>query len=235
MNITSKEEIEELFANNFVLLEGEAAYTLYEMGYGRLAGINNAIWHHEDSGFQAYEQVCNGKIYCGLKEARTSAQACAGDLLEIEYCTHPDLITVIRNPKGENAAPGMAICGNVFILPYNCRNEMHRAHLNPIKQEIVQNVLKNCRFNEQVIFTEGVPYVSTFMYNLGEKKAAVILNSSIDDTGEIKLYAPCIHSLEILELNRLNTVPVKANAIQEGEYIVLKDGLAGMDMKVLIF
>ena len=97
----SEKEINHLFDNNFIMLDGEAAYTLFEMGMGKAAGIKAAVWHLQDSGFQTYEQVCDGREYCGIKDARITAQSFCGDFLQIEYFSEPDTKTVAKNPYGE--------------------------------------------------------------------------------------------------------------------------------------
>ena len=63
------DQLMELFKDNFIIMDGGAAFTLYDMGYGSLAGINSAEANNI-SGFCSYEQVCNDKTYMGLKDAR---------------------------------------------------------------------------------------------------------------------------------------------------------------------
>ena len=72
-----------LFANNFVILNGDAAWTLCEMGLGRLAGIESVRWLRQNDGGYAYEQVTNGKTYCGRKNARASAIVSCSDALDV--------------------------------------------------------------------------------------------------------------------------------------------------------
>ena len=55
-----------LFANNFVILNGDAAWTLCEMGLAALRALR-ACWLRQNDGGYAYEQVTNGKTYCGRK------------------------------------------------------------------------------------------------------------------------------------------------------------------------
>jgi hypothetical protein len=76
-------------------LDGEAAYTLVDMGFGRLAGMTDTLWHPMESGFQSFEQVCDGKPYAGVDEARVSSQVGAGDCLEIRYDADRDALDAL--------------------------------------------------------------------------------------------------------------------------------------------
>jgi hypothetical protein len=231
----NKSELKDLFENNFVLMEAEAAYTLYEMGYGELAGIRNVVWHAEDSGFQAYEQVCDGKAYCGIDEARMSSQALAGDFLEIEYINEPVLKTMVKNPYGETVSAGTAVYENrVFILPYGRFNGRFQSHLNPFRQEILQDAIKGAETCSYPVFAEGNPYVSVLLYHMDDKKVIILFNASLDKLDTVKIYAPEVSISGAMELNRFSTGMVEANVSREGDYIVLNRGLAGMEMKALV-
>ena len=160
----NKKEINHLFDNNFVMLDGEAAYTLFEMGMGKAAGIKAAIWHLQDSGFQTYEQVCDGREYCGIEDARITAQSFCGDFLQIEYFSEPDTKTVAKNPYGETVAKGIAVYENrVLILPYGRFGDRVQAHLNPFRQEIIQSTLKGIEGKERPLFIEGLPHVAIYV------------------------------------------------------------------------
>jgi hypothetical protein len=77
-------------------MDGEAAYTLFDLGLGPLASINTAVWHDMGSGYQTYEEVCDGSTPCGVLGARMTAQAGVGDYLEITYNGGTKLQTVVK-------------------------------------------------------------------------------------------------------------------------------------------
>ena len=70
---------------------------IWDMGTLRYKSVK---WYKQDSGYHSYEQVCDGKEYYGIKEARISSQTSAGDYLNIEYINTPELKTVVKEPSG---------------------------------------------------------------------------------------------------------------------------------------
>lgn len=230
----NRQQLTRLFERNKVLLEAEAAFTLFDMGYGGLAEIRDAVWHAEDSGFQAYEQVCDGKAYYGIDQARLSAQMFTGDLLEVTYNQEPDLKTVVKNPYHEVAANGMTLMDNrVLILPFGRFEGRYQSHLNPFRQEIIHGVLRGFESVRGLVFTVGEPYISIHLFQSDQKWRMIIFNASVDPVDTVKIYAPDLSIDSAVELSRSHPDMKKANIIREGDYILLHGGLDGMELKVL--
>lgn len=225
--------IRSLFDTNFVMLEAEAAYTLLDMGYGELAGIEDAEWHTQDTGYQAYEQVTDGRRYGGLEQARLSAQSAAGDYLRVRYGGKHRVITAVMDPTGAVLGPGMTVYkGSVLVLPYG-RFESLQSHLTPIRQALTQGVLMELDGERRPVFAVGDPYVAVFEYELNGRRALLLINASRDDLPEVKLYAPRWGG-PVLEMNRRDIAPVKAAVRREGERLILESGLAALEVKVLL-
>lgn len=111
--------IERLFADHPVLLDGEAALTLHEIGMGALCGIRGVVRHRAGEYFATYEQVCGDAVRGGMREARMSLQLGDLDLYEVSYCGTPTLETVMKDPEGRDRAPGVAVIGGrTLVLPY---------------------------------------------------------------------------------------------------------------------
>jgi hypothetical protein len=232
----NKQELEDLFTDNFVIMEGEAAYTLFTMGQGELAGMTDVRWHEMDSGFQAYEQVCNGKTYCGIKEARLSSQAVTGDFLEIRYDREAYSITNVINPYGMTVAAGMTLWENrVLILPYGHFDKGYQTHLNPLRQGILQDVLLNAEAGECPCFVWGNPYITVNPYRMGGRKILMVCNWSTDEIDEVKIYAPTVDIAGVEELCRNGSEFSSPNLERDGCFVLLKDGLGAMQLRVLVF
>ncbi|HOJ10186.1 MAG TPA: hypothetical protein PK733_06290 [Clostridiales bacterium] len=202
-NLTGQ-EIFHLFEKNFVLLDGEAAYTLYDMGYGDIAGIGGMKWYKTHSGVQAYEEVCNGIEYCGINNARMSLQRAEGGYYKIDYIKEPYLITQAKSPNGEIAGPGMCIIDNkIFILPCGGKDFFFQIHLNTYKQAILQSVIcgelqsymqdsaqiNTGSFNKPV-YAEQEPYVGVYVYDYSGSKVILLVNGSGDDLENLKVHVP---------------------------------------------
>ena len=229
------DEIIQLFTNNFVIMEAEAIHTLYEIGFGYLAGIDNIKWHMQDSGHQSYEEVCNGKKYYGADRARMTSQVSAGDYLEINYLKKPVMITVLKNPTGKTVGAGMVVYENrVLILPYGRFNSGMQSHLNPFRQEILQTILKNAQNFKCPIFVKGLPHVPVYAYNNGKQDVLMLFNTSGDDIEEVEIYIAEGYKAKIKEIDRLTGQPAEICITRKEDCIVLKNGIRNMELKVLL-
>lgn len=249
----NKEEIVYLFEKNFVLLDGEAAYTLYDMGYGDIAGIEGMVWYETYSGVQAYEEVCNGREYYGMNNARMSLQRAEGGYYKIDYTREPYLITEAKNPKDEIVGPGMCIVDDkIFILPCAGKSFFFQIHLNTYKQAILQSVVNGEMHSNhsnhsnnlnnfcKPVYVEQEPYVGVYVYGYNDKKVILLVNGSGDELDNLKIHIPqasqtcCDKPCRVYEINKNDIqekeVPFK---YQPGE-IIIETTLEMFEVKVFV-
>ena len=226
--------LRKLFEKNFVILEAEAAWTLFEMGFGELAGIKNAQWKPADTGFHAYEQVSNGRTYCGLNEARLSTQISSGDLLDIEYTQQPELISMVKNPWNVTVANGCSIyAGRVFIFPYGRFRTGFSTHMHPVRQQILQETLKAAEKYAKPAFVTELPYINIQSHILDGKTVFVVTNFSDDDIEDVKCYLPGVGKTTAKQINRVGTGNIELCPGAEG--LVSIGSLAKWETRALVF
>lgn len=182
--------IRDLFASHFILLEGEAAHTLFRMGLGHLSGIEHAAWYRHENGYSAYEQIVDGHRDFGIAEGRMSSQLYPGNLMRIRYNDSVQPISEIRNPEGERICTGMALAnGRVFILPYGAFRAGDGEFLtNPLRRSVLQRVLKLMTpTNEAPVFISSYhPHVSLHRFESSESgQTLAIVNASLDDVNSL--------------------------------------------------
>ncbi|MHB1457126.1 MAG: hypothetical protein ACYC0V_09450, partial [Armatimonadota bacterium] len=231
-------EIKDLFKNCFVILEADAVDTLIDMGLGDLAGIKNALWRKMDTGYQVYEQVTDGRRYCGLDEARISCQTIAGDFLDIQYNDGADTRTVVMNMHGEIVANGVTIYDDrVYILPYGHFGDPygmpHQTHMHPLRQEMLQYVLKYTCSRECPVIIEGAPYVSVYSHQIDGKQILLVVNSSGDKLDSLQIYAPRICKDRAIEINRTESTTADISIVDD--YIIWNTSFENFEMKALVF
>lgn len=140
------DQVRYLAAKHSLLLDGESAEILLEMGCGDLAGIKEVRWHSLNGGWQNYEQLEDGRELCGLPSARMSAQAIyeaveTGDYLEITYGIPVEELTSLRRPRGQKAGPGVCRVGNILVFPYGHMKASYQMLLNPVRQALFSELL----------------------------------------------------------------------------------------------
>ena len=157
-----------LFANNFVILNGDAAWTLCEMGLGRLAGIESVRWLRQNDGGYAYEQVTNGKTYCGRKNARASAIVSCSDALDVTYAQGAQVneYTALYDSFRRRTAHGQVVVdGRVLIYPFgNFESSVSIPPmlLNSMRQAVLHDVLRTAGAPFPLVC--GAPYLEPYCF-----------------------------------------------------------------------
>ena len=189
----NEKQIRHLFENNFVILDGEAAFTLHNLKLGELARIKNIRWMKQNEGEYAFEQVINGKSYCGMENARASALLLCSDAAAIDYSEGAEHITGLYDSYRRLNAPGCTLAReNVLVFPFggfDSYMEIPRMLLNNIRQAIMQDIVAKAgaRFGG-CPFVIGDPYVIPYCYRVEEGIAIYLVNASTDGLDRVRLY-----------------------------------------------
>lgn len=183
----SKQEIERLFKDNILVLEGEAVETLLDMGLGYLAGVEEREWYSLNGGLHSYEQVADNRCYQGLPEARITAQGISeavetGDYLHIKYKDNikKEVFSVMKKADGTTVGDGLVRYGNVIIFPYGHIRDQYNFLLSPIRQEMLQRALSEVPM-EQPSMVLGCQYVTINDFCQEERRILLLTNYSTDD------------------------------------------------------
>ncbi|BBH21561.1 hypothetical protein Back11_29060 [Paenibacillus baekrokdamisoli] len=176
-------QIRELFKANFVLLDGEAVYTLYTMGLGSLCGVSQAVWRE----VQTIEQIVNGHVYSGIKEGRMRPYLSIGRYLDIQYEQgSADVISEILSVQSEAICPGMTVVnGRIFILPYG--QDGQEGTLNPIRCAVLQETITAMGTEETLMITSYSPHAAVYEFRSATQQSIAIVNNSMDDIDGIEL------------------------------------------------
>ncbi|MBP1988659.1 hypothetical protein [Paenibacillus eucommiae] len=174
-------KIRELFASHCVLLEGDAVYTLYEMGLGSLCGITQASWRQGLS----YEKISNGREYTGMQEARMRPYLGLGTCLDIQYEQEAaTVISQIYNARGDRVCTGMTVVGErIFILPYPGDGAMQ----NPIRRAVIQEVLQSFSEQPTLMITSYSSHVAVYDFQSSDRHTIAVVNNSLDEVEAIEL------------------------------------------------
>ncbi len=225
-------QIRPLMADNVVLLNGDAMWTIYQMGMGNLIGISRAEWMASDSGAPSYEQVIDGRVYAGLRDGRLTAQAMTGDYLKVEYSAEARVHTEVRNPSGARTGPGMAVVSNRHImLPYG-RGTDYRGLRHPVRQSLLQTMLSELAGDRCPVYLRETANVAVYSYDLGTRRALLLTNASYDDYAAIDLGGMGSSMRRVDEISSLGVRTVKRAAARGN---LISTGLGPLEVKALVF
>ncbi|MEZ4628255.1 MAG: hypothetical protein R2912_09315 [Eubacteriales bacterium] len=193
-NLTA-EQIEKLFSENFVLLNGDAIDTLVSLGMGHFAGVQSAVWMVQNSGAYTFEQVTNGKIYTGVPNARASSVISGADALDIsclrdvEKSEYSALYDSFRKRR---ASCEIVMENRVLLYPFGrfgSPQEIPPMLLNDVRQVILQDVLAaSGRMNTPMV--ENNPNLVPYAFADDDAMYLYLVNGAMDAVDGIPLRFP---------------------------------------------
>lgn len=182
----SADAIQKLFAGNFMLLDGEAANTLFEMGLGKLALISGCERQTGDAGPAIYHQVVNNVDYAGIPEGRVGNGDC---YFNVKYSEKPYLITEAKNYMGEAVGNGISLTGpKCLVFPFSSPDKMPNILLTPVYRDILFGVIASCKASMPC--TVGGTHLFPALFTQADKEVMLIVNFSPDEAEDITVFIP---------------------------------------------
>ncbi len=233
----SKEQIESIFEHNDVIINGDAAATLFDLGLGDLANIKSLRWMHQDQGEYSYEQVTNQKEYYGMENARASAIIICSDAVDVEYHHPIKEYSAFYNSFRERTAAAETVSINTrgkssYLYPFgNFEQPLSVSNmlLNSIRQCILQEALTEMSCGESIVpYVVGEPYLIPYVYPWEKGYYIYLVNASTDHVDNIKLYMNK-NVAEILVYHSDKAEEVQAGFTREGGFICIAAGVLSME------
>ena len=122
-------QLEKLFSDNHVILEGRAVSLLIDRGLGRLIGASGYKCYVENQDIQSYEQIEGDALVNGIPGYRASAFSRTGDYISIVYDEIPQVKSRVYDFMGSEVGYGMVTVGKHLVIPYAvtrfCADQLH--------------------------------------------------------------------------------------------------------------
>lgn len=226
-------ELEALFTDNFVIMDGAAAETLFEMGAGSLAGITRVSRVPSDEAVVSYEEMA------GREEAyavpRISAQGSFEYIYLVEYEKGARVLGSLFSPARECRGNGTAVFKDrALILPYSGGGYIPMA-LNELRRRVLFRELQKAARVFRGAGLMAADQVNFGAYAFGDqgRQALFVVNGSADPVDCVKLWRPAGkgEAVEII----LREGRVKARRRGEGENLTVFQRLEAMDCALLLF
>ena len=186
-----KEDIAALFQANAVLLDGDAAETLCDMGLGALAGIQGVRWLKQNGGEHTYEQVTNGLAYHEHESARASSVISCSDVLDVTPLPEAAVseYSAFYNAFRRRACRGEAVInGRVILFPFGHFEgpaAIPPMLLNSVRQALMQDMLRAVGFASPMV--TGTPHLFPYSYRQGDTAWLYLVNAGLDDLEAVTL------------------------------------------------
>ncbi len=231
----SREAIERLFRDNFLLLNGDALETLFDLGLGALAGVKNVCWMAQNSGAYAYEQVVNGKRYTSVDNARASAIISASDALSVEYLPDAEktAYTAFYDSFRRTSAAGETVINNrVFVYPFGrfvSPQDIPPMLRNDVRQQVLQDaLLSSGRLDAPMVLDSPdlAPYV--MFDEAGGTLYVYLVNGSLDDVERVSLRFPAQSDRALC----VRVLPSSLGDAERTQEATVPDGLCTLEMRI---
>lgn len=225
------EQIEKLFKNNYVIVEGSGAVALNERGLLSLISAKGVEIIPEDTGYHTYEESTDQSLVIdGIRRLRASARYGAGQFTKIDYEDCVEVHTVVKNQYMQSLAPAIVSGNNFIIWPYcitqKCPKQfcdLRRYHFLKLAAEHTKNFVICDIFG-----------VSPYLFKEKDKCVVMLVNGNFDDFDTIPLHIRGISFNKIFVLDKNG----KKNDVifdKNSGYIEIKECFEGLSSKVLIF
>lgn len=175
VDLFSNEQLETLFENNFVIVDGAAVLRLTDRGLKHLIRVKTVEYIPTGGNKAAYEEAVDGFIVEDKKNYRASCQEKAGDYVKIEYETPVRTYSTVRTPERAYFGAGAVETDKFAILPYCLKGTLFE-QFNPLRKAIVYSILQ--KHQKDYVHTDYcgvIPYV----YRREKGVAVMIVNNTV--------------------------------------------------------
>lgn len=225
----SDEQLKDLFANNFVLLEGGTALRLVKRGLGGLIFAKSAERIPYETTLLSYEQT-KGRV-CGVKNRRASSFGKAGDYVKIEYGEGAEILSETFDNTQNFFGNGIARGKNFLLNPY-VMNDFEGEQFNPTRTGILQSVLEE---EGRETIMSGRAGVCCYHYKGAYGRALMIVNGTVENFSQIELTAVNVPVKEFYAVNRQSGAKEKIAFVQNGNKLKIDFPLEYLSTATFIF
>lgn len=216
-------EIERLFSENKIIIDGVTASILVERGLGNMIGARKGKWMAPHSEKQSYEQVDDGQVIDGVEKARMTMMQQLGPYFNIQYDNDIklDVITNSYDEYNEFVGPAMVSVNNrVLVIPISDHEKYgwNSQYIN-YKEKIIKTWLEE---NTKVVFLKNSGPITL----IKESEKVYLTNFSMDGTEKIKIRIPN------LKINSENIEILSRGGKEKVQILDYTDNVATLDYQM---
>lgn len=226
----TKEQLEDLFANNYVILDGSAAIRLMRLGLGKLICAKSYKEHFSEQDVQAYEQAADGVEVNGKKGIRAAVRR-AGHYVEIEYDESVVAKSYVYDYLGNVMGYGDAEGENFLVIPYIIDEILYEQY-NDLRTSMVRNFVYK-KTGNPIISTE-YSGMYAYLYATNAKKAVILVNTTVGNFTTIKFKAVGLEVKGISLVDKNTGELRKADFAVNGDEIVVFEPFEYLSTQTLI-
>lgn len=217
----TKSQLEDMFKNNFVILDGGAALILVNRGLGYLINAKNAKRCFAEKDIYAYEQVAKDIVIQGLKDYRCTTYAKSGDFVNIEYDENVTKKSFVYDYMGNYFGDGDVDGGNFFVIPYII-DKRNFEQYNTLRTTLLKDFIR--KTSNQIILTNHAG-VYAYLFKKKNKDVLIVVNSTVEDFDTTNL------ELRNVDFSKISTISRKTGKKRPVKFEITADGICKINTK----
>lgn len=225
-------QLETLFRNNYVLLEGGGALELYSRGLGRLADIAEAEFIEGDTDVQSYEQDECGLDPNGIRGCRASAQKSLGDYVRQDYTVQPEILTKMYDSRFGYVGNGAAKGRNFAALPYVI-NRLLFEQFHDLRRAALWAILRDAPVKTPLVYSDYAAIVP-YIFEEKDKFVLMLINTTVNCFDSVRLALKNVPSAKGIEEVGRDGKTVPCRYTRTGGGISLDEPFEYLSTKTLI-
>ncbi len=231
INYFTRDELEKIFEDNYVILEGNAIVELHQRGFGDLLSIKSLKSLYSESGIVPMEKIVNDYAVEGQRGYTIPVEHRAmDDVLLLQYDRPVNVFSKLCDYTGKPVENGMIWTDKFAILPYRTKRKIQHELFNPARKLFIENRLK-AHLKNGVIYNQlGV---SPYLYKRENDSVLMLVNTTVETFREMSFVWLGEEIKEIKEVNRNGEIKEVAFTL-EGNTVTINEEFDYLSTKSFI-
>ena len=185
----STEQIVQLFANNFVIINGNGVEALFDLGLHHLIDAERYECFAERKSIKTFEQINSDKKLYGITNMRATSFFGTGDYVRVTYGNRAkNICTTMMDAYEQPFGAGMTVVGNAFIEPhnYNRTEPVPYGMYHPLREHVLKQAIKNCGLLQSRFFV-AEENVAPYSFQKDGQTILLFVNFNDDDYEQLHI------------------------------------------------
>lgn len=224
------EELQRLFADNYVIIEGGAVLALKKRGLLSLICATDAVAVAPDTGYHTYEECEDTTLKIdGVRRMRASCRQMAGTFVKVDYQQGVTVQTSVYNQTMKKLSPAYVEGERFAVFPY-CLHKKLPASFSDLRRYFLLKFI--AKHTKDILISE-VTGVSVYCYEQAHRRVVLLTNGNVDSYDEIALYVGDTYINKISLLDKKGSIRL-VEFTRNGDRIVVQTPMEYLSVVVLI-
>lgn len=224
-------QLEKLFKNNFVIIDGGAVLNLLERNLGSLIGVKSAKLFHAESDVFSYEECVDGQLVYGIEHFRATCRSASGSFVKIDYSKDYHVHTKVFDYEMNEYALGIVSSDNLMVVPYVI-NDFYFGQFSELRRHFVVNAVQSNFRNDYLCMVDNS--ITPYMYKLRNGFMLIFTNTGLDSLDKFSFAFSGSGSIcDITSINKDGTRKPVEYSVKDG-IVTIKHSFDGLSTMTLL-